>query len=236
MFLEYIYYTILKERLKFIRNILKEEGTVSNSLLLTELDISESTLRRDLDYLQDKGEIKRVRGGATLNKLLEETNYKFNETINIKAKKNIAKKASLLIEDGFYIFLDAGTTTYSLIEFFVDKNITVVTNGLMHLEKLSALSIPTILLGGKVKASTFISYGEQTINEINNLNFDLAFIGANGVDDKIYTTADINEALIKKAAIKSSNKAYILADSSKIGKKYFANICSFEQAELIKED
>lgn len=149
MFLEYIYYTILKERLKFIRNILKEEGTVSNSLLLTELDISESTLRRDLDYLQDKGEIKRVRGGATLNKLLEETNYKFNETINIKAKKNIAKKASLLIEDGFYIFLDAGTTTYSLIEFFVDKNITVVTNGLMHLEKLSALSIPTILLGGQ---------------------------------------------------------------------------------------
>lgn len=227
---------IFEERLKFIRNILKEEGTVSNSLLLTELDISESTLRRDLDYLQDRGEIKRVHGGATLNKLLEETNYKFNETTNIEAKKNIAKKASLLIEDGSYIFLDAGTTTYSLIEFLADKNITVVTNGLMHLENLSALSIPTILLGGKVKASTFISYGEQTINEINNLNFDLAFIGANGVDDKSYTTADINEALIKKAAIKSSNKAYILADSSKIGKKYFANICSFEQAELIKED
>lgn len=189
---------ILEERLKFIRNILKEGGTVSNSLLLTELDISESTLRRDLDYLQDRGEIKRVHGGAILNKLLEETYYKFNETTNIEAKKNIAKKASLLIEDGSYIFLDAGTTTYSLIEFFVDKNITVVTNGLMHLEKLSALSISTILLGGKVKASTFISYGEQTINEINNLNFDLAFIGANGVDDESYTTADINEALIKK--------------------------------------
>ena len=106
----------------------------------------------------------------------------------------------------------------------------------MHLEKLSALAIPTILLGGKLKASTFISYGEQTLNEINDLNFDLAFIGANGVENKTYTTADINEALIKKSAIRQANKAFVLADSSKIGKKYFANICTFEQAMHIKED
>lgn len=227
---------ILEERLNLIRNILKKEGTVSNSLLLEELDISESTLRRDLDYLQDKGEIRRVHGGATLNKLLEETNFHFNETTNIEAKKNIAKKASLLIENGAYIFLDAGTTTHSLIDFLHDKDVTVVTNGLMHLEKLSALAIPTILLGGKLKASTFISYGEQTLNEINDLNFDLAFIGANGVENKTYTTADINEALIKKSAIRQANKAFVLADSSKIGKKYFANICTFEQAKHIKED
>ena len=227
---------ILEERLNFIRNILKKEGTVSNSLLLEELDISESTLRRDLDYLQDKGEIRRVHGGATLNKLLEETNFHFNETTNIEAKKNIAKKASLLIENGAYIFLDAGTTTHSLIDFLDGKDVTVVTNGLMHLEKLSSLAIPTILLGGKLKASTFISYGEQTLNEISDLNFDLAFIGANGVENKTYTTADINEALIKKAAIRQANKAFVLADSSKIGKKYFANICTFEQAMHIKED
>lgn len=228
---------ILEERLNLIRDILKKEGTVSNSTILKKLDVSESTLRRDLDYLQDKGEIRRVHGGATLNKLLDETNFKFNETTNLDAKKCIGKKASLLIEEGSYIFLDAGTTTHSLIDYLADKkNVTVVTNGLMHLEKLSSFSIPTIILGGKMKASTFISYGEETISEINNLNFDIAFIGANGVDDKNYTTADINEALIKKAAINNASKSYILADSSKIGKKYFANICSVNQAELIKED
>lgn len=236
LFLKYIVFMILEERLSLIRKILKKEGTVSNSSLLEELDISESTLRRDLDYLQNNGEIRRVHGGATLNRLLEETNYKYNETSNISAKKNIGKKASSLIEDGSYIFLDAGTTTHCLIDYLVNKKITVVTNGLMHLEKLSGFSIPTIILGGKVKGSTFISYGEETINEINSLNFDIAFIGANGVDDSYYTTADINEALIKKAAINNANKAYILADSSKIGKKYFANICSFEQAKHIKED
>lgn len=227
---------ILEERLNFIRSVLNKQGTISNAFLLEQLNISESTLRRDLDYLQEKSEIIRVHGGATLNKLLNETNYKFNETANIDAKKNIGKKASLLIEDGLYIFLDAGTTTHCLIHYLQGKNVTVVTNWLMHLDKLSSLSISSIILGGKMKASTFISYGEQTINEINNLNFDFAFIGANGVDDNNYTTADINEALIKKSAINNARKAFVLDDSSKIGKKFFANICSLDQAKLIKED
>lgn len=220
---------ILEERLNFIRSVLNKQGTISNAFLLEQLNISESTLRRDLDYLQEKSEIIRVHGGATLNKLL-------NETANIDAKKNIGKKASLLIEDGSYIFLDAGTTTHCLIDYLQGKNVTVVTNRLMHLDKLSSLSISSIILGGKMKASTFISYGEQSINEINNLNFDFAFIGANVVDDNNYTTADINEALIKKSAINNARKAFVLADSSKIGKKIFANICSLDQAELIKED
>jgi transcriptional regulator, DeoR family len=227
---------IVEERLSLIREILKKEETVSNARLLEKLDISESTLRRDLDYLQEKGEIRRVHGGATLNKLLEETNFKFNETTNIKSKRIIGKKASKLIEDGSHVFLDAGTTIYSLIEYLKDKNVIVVTNGLMHLEKLNNFSIPTVVLGGNIKQSTFITYGEQTINEINNLNFDLAFIGANGICDNTYSTADINEALIKKAAISKANRAYVLADSSKFGKKYFADICTFDDAKLIKED
>ena len=227
---------IVEERLSLIREILKKEETVSNARLLEKLDISESTLRRDLDYLQEKGEIRRVHGGATLNKLLEETNFKFNETTNIKSKRIIGKKASKLIEDGSHVFLDAGTTIYSLIENLEDKNVIVVTNGLMHLEKLNNFSIPTVVLGGNIKQSTFITYGEQTINEINNLNFDLAFIGANGICDNTYSTADINEALIKKAAISKANRAYVLADSSKFGKKYFADICTFDDAKLIKED
>ncbi|MDU1828964.1 DeoR/GlpR family DNA-binding transcription regulator [Anaerococcus sp.] len=234
--MKYILFMIVEERLNLIREMLKKEEIVSNSRLLEKLDVSESTLRRDLDYLQGKGEIRRVRGGATLNKLLEETNFKFNETANIESKRIIGEKASKLIEDGSHIFLDAGTTIYSLIEYLENKNVTVVTNGLMHLEKLNNLSISTVVLGGNIKESTFITYGEQTINEINNLNFDLAFIGANGICDNIYSTADINEALIKKAAINKSNRSYVLADSSKFGKKYFADICTFDDAKLIKED
>lgn len=227
---------IVEERLNFIRDSLLKEGTISNAELIKELSISESTLRRDLDYLQERGEIKRVHGGATLNRILEETNYKFNEASNIDAKHIIGKKASELIRSNFYIFLDAGTTTHSLIDHIANKNVTIVTNGLMHIEKLSNLSISTIILGGNMKESTLVTYGEQTLNEINNLNFDIAFIGANGISQETYSTADLNEALIKRAAIKKATKAYVLADSSKIGKKYFADICKFDQAKLITED
>ena len=127
MKMKYILCMIVEERLSLIREILKKEETVSNARLLEKLDISESTLRRDLDYLQEKGEIRRVHGGATLNKLLEETNFKFNETTNIKSKRIIGKKASKLIEDGSHVFLDAGTTIYSLIEYLEDKNVISFT-------------------------------------------------------------------------------------------------------------
>ena len=106
MKMKYILCMIVEERLNLIREILKKEETVSNARLLEKLDISESTLRRDLDYLQEKGEIRRVHGGATLNKLLEETNFKFNETTNIKSKRIIGKK-------------DSNSTNHSRIKIFL---------------------------------------------------------------------------------------------------------------------
>ena len=83
----------------------------------------------------------------------------------------------------------------------------------MHIEKLNNLSIPTIILGGNMKESTFVTYGEQTLNEINDLNFDIAFIGANGISQETYSTADLNEALIKRAAIKKATNACLLYTS-----------------------
>lgn len=227
---------IMEERLDLIRKALEKNEKVSNKALLEVLDISESTLRRDLDHLEERGEIKRVHGGAILDKISQESDFTVNSSTNIKEKSIIAKKAADLIKDNSYIFLDAGTTTNKLIDLISNKNITVVTNGLMHIERLKANNIKSILLGGTIKEKTFVTYGEITLNEISSLYFDIAFIGANGINEKGYWTADINEALIKRTAIKNSRKSYILADSSKIGRNYFAKICSTDQADLITED
>ena len=227
---------IMEERLDLIRKALEKNEKVSNKALLEVLDISESTLRRDLDHLEERGEIKRVHGGAILDKISQESDFTVNRSTNIKEKSIIAKKAAALIKDNSYIFLDAGTTTNQLIDFIANKNLTVVTNGLMHIERLKANNIKSILLGGTIKERTFVTYGEITLSEISSLYFDIAFIGANGINDKGYWTADINEALIKRTAIKNARKSYILADSSKIGRNYFAKICNIDQADLITED
>lgn len=227
---------IFEERLDVIMDLLKKEDKVSNKKLLEALKISESTLRRDLDFLESHGEIKRVHGGAVLSKIEAESNFSDNKTTNIEQKINIGKKASNLIKDDDFIFIDGGTTTHQLIDFISAKNVTVVTNGLMHIDKLNSLGIKTILLGGEIKPSTYIIFGELALRQLQGFNFDLAFIGANGISDESYTTADINEAIIKQTAISRSSKSYILADSTKIGKRYFASIANINQAKLIMED
>lgn len=227
---------IFEKRLEIILNTLKELRQVSNKVLIDKLDISESTLRRDLDYLEQRGEIKRVHGGAILTNIeSEERAYDKNVVLNVDKKLNIAKKASTFIGNSKHIFLDAGTTTNLLID-YLDKDTTVITNGIMHLDKLNKRNIKTIFLGGLIKPKTNVTIGEKTIIELSSFNFDIAFIGANGYANGEFTTHDPDEANIKREAIERSRKAYVLADSSKKNKIYFSKICSSDEALLIGED
>lgn len=228
---------ILEKRLDIIIDTLNKEKKVSNRYLTEKLGISESTLRRDLSYLQDQGKIKRVHGGAILNIESNENDFIYNEKSHIEEKIIISKKASKLIGNAKFIFIDAGSTCHGLIDYLdQDMEITVVTNGLMHLERLISKNIPTILLEGMVKPSTRVVCGEKTLDAISKYNFDLTFVGANGYDDRAYYTADINEALVKERAIVNAARAYVLADTSKKAVKYFATIAFRKEAELITEE
>lgn len=229
---------ILEKRLDIILDILKKEDAVSNKVLTDKLGVSESTLRRDLSYLQDMGKITRVHGGAVLNTIAtSEINFTDNQKTKLKEKFLIGQKAARLIKDAKFIYLDAGSTCNELID-YIDRgqDITVVTNGLMHVDKLIAKNISTVLLEGKVKAETRVTTGPKTLESIGRYNFDLAFIGANGYDDKAFYTADVNEAVVKSKAIENSTRAYVLADTSKENVKYFATIARRDEIKLITEE
>ena len=229
---------ILEKRLEIILDTLEKEEAVSNKILTEKLKVSESTLRRDLSYLQDMGKITRVHGGAVLNNISpSEKNFTDNQKINLKEKSIIGKKAANLIKDAKFIYLDAGSTCHEIIDFLNHgQDITIVTNGLMHVDKLISKNILTILLEGKVKPSTKVTTGVKTLESISKYNFDLAFIGANGFDEKAFYTADPNESVVKVKAIENSNRAYILADRSKKNIKYFQTIAKRDEIKLITEE
>lgn len=227
---------IFEERLDVILGTLLKEKKISNKYLTQILGISESTLRRDLDYLASLGKIKRVHGGAVLNINNDERSFTDNELNNPEAKKDIAKKAADLIKDKMLVFLDGGSTNNVLIDYIRAKDVRVVTNGLMHINKLMEKNIPTTLLGGDIKTKTGVSLGLITLDQLSNYSFDIAFVGANGYDGAYYYTADINEAILKRKAKEISKTAYILADSSKEGLIYQAKICKREECKLIRED
>lgn len=228
---------IFQERILKIMSLIEKEGIILNVNLVKILKASEATVRRDLDYLEKENKIRRVRGGAVLAKTVkEEIGIDLKEGKETQAKKKIARLASKFIDEGDSIYLDAGTTTNELIEHLKDKKIKVVTNGLMHLEKLMKYDIETYLLGGKVKRKTKAIVGIKAIEDLDDFSFNKAFMGANGVDElNGYTTHDMEEALVKKKAMKKASKVYVLVDNTKFGISYFSNIAKLDEATIITD-
>ena len=196
--------------------------------LVSLLDTSESTVRRDLDELESERKLHRVHGGAELPHSLQEKSIK-----NIQEKMQVARKAASLISNDDVIFVDAGTTNELLLGYLNQDNLTVVTNSIHHAAKLVDKNIQTIIIGGHVKKSTDASIGAVAYEQIKQLNFYKAFLGINGIDEEFLTTPDMEEAVIKKTVIKNARKSYIVTDSSKIGRVSFAKVDKIENATII---
>ncbi|EUJ26588.1 HTH-type transcriptional repressor glcR [Listeria grayi] len=223
------------ERQQLILTLLKEAGTVKTQELVSRLDTSESTIRRDLDELEEANMLKRVHGGATLlTDFRLEPSMTEKSAINIQSKKKIASYCANLVQENDCIYLDAGSTTFEMIDLLKNKNIIVVTNGLMHVEKLVSNSIEAYLLGGKMKARTKAIIGATAVEQLGNYHFDKAFIGTNGIHpDFGYTTPDIEEAHVKQTAQKHAAKSYVLADASKLDVVLFAKMFTLDEATLV---
>lgn len=223
------------ERHKLIMDLLKRKSAVKLKDLIAISDSSESTIRRDLAELEDLGVLKRVHGGAILSQARTiEMSMMEKSVRNVHWKKDIAKLAASTVVDGDCIYLDAGSTTFEIIEFLVGRDITVVTNGLMHVEELVSLDLNAYILGGKMKAKTKAIIGGIALENIMNYRFDKAFIGANGVHlTDGYTTPDMEEALLKRKAMELSDETFIVADSSKLHHSHFAKVFDLEDAVLV---
>lgn len=226
---------LTNERQQLILNLLKEKKTIKIQEVVEATSASESTIRRDLTELENEGKLERIHGGATVRgSKLHEPSIVDKTTKNSHEKMEIAQYASLHIQKGDCIFLDAGTTTFQMIPHLRNKKVVVVTNGLTHVEKLMEYGITTYLAGGYVKSKTGALVGPQTIQSIQNYRFDKCFLGVNGVDTTFgYTTPDPEEAAVKRQASACAKKTYVLADYTKYQEVSFSNIGPLEMATLI---
>ena len=213
---------LTEERFKLILDILQEKKSITVSELVEELNISESTVRRDLTSLSKMGKLKKVHGGATSldeNYSSEELDVKIKHTLNVEEKKRIGKFAASLIEKGDFVYIDAGTSTEFMIDYINEKGATYVTNGIVHAKKLIQRGLEVFILGGQLKLSTEAIIGIEAVNNIKKYNFTKCFMGTNGLDLKAgFTTPDVKEALLKKEAMNRSKKVYVLSDVSKFNK------------------
>ncbi len=211
---------IANERYIKILNLLNTKTSVTINEIATFLNISESTVRRDLNTLDKQKKLTKVHGGAISNKSLyklEEQSIKNKKTISQNVKKNIAKKAASLIKENDIVFIDSGTTTYHIVNFLNQERAIYVTNSIYIAKDLIQKNFNVFILGGKIRNKTEAIVGTFATNILDKFNFTIGFFGTNGISLKNgYTTHDIEECNIKELAIKKTNTPYIICDNSKM--------------------
>ena len=206
---------LTEERFAKILSILESMGSVTVQQLMTELNASESTIRRDLNALDANGQLTKVHGGAILKTMAYSTkddNVVSRKEKNRDAKNKIAKYAAEQIAPGDFVYLDAGTTTELMIEYITSHQAVFVTNA----KRLAERGFTVYLLGGEFKAVTEAIVGEEAVAALEKYNFTKGFWGANGVSlQKGYSTPELKEAMVKKKSMENCKECFVLADESK---------------------
>lgn len=227
---------LVQNRKEKILELLAQKNTVSIQEFVSNLDVSESTLRRDLVSLEEDDLLARVHGGATVVKDLgKEQKMSQKENINHPVKVEIAKYASTLIQPDSQIYIDAGTATLELIRVLPNNmNLQLVTNGLDHALLALQRGIDVTLLGGTAKKNTHAIADMTAYKQLKKMNFSFSFIGMNGISkDQGLTTTNIEEAILKECAMNQSQKTRILMDDLKVDQVYEFKVEAPTQAIIL---
>jgi len=206
-----------------ITEFLEVDGEVSIPDLATKLDVSEMTIRRDLDSLADQGRIIRTHGGATAaGRVSFEFGFLKKRKSLQREKDEIGRLAAARVDDGKSVILDSGTTTLSVARALRGQNnLTIITTSLpiaSELQYQSAISV--LLLGGYLRSGSPDLSGGLTERNLDTLRADMAFLGADGVDPdgSVYSEdPDVAHMLTRMAA--SAAVVYVVADHSKLAKR-----------------
>ena len=224
-----------KERQAYILHQVNLHNKVLSSLLCQEINVSEDTIRRDLQELAEEGKIIKVHGGA-LSHSFNEVYYSFNNVYSQDQKKIIAQKAASLIKEGMFVLTSGGTTIIELARVLPPRLKATFVSGSIPaiLEYMQHPSIDVIMIGDRVSKNSKITIGGEAIAKIKQIKADLCFLGINAIDIRHGTTDnDWDIVQIKKAMIESSQKVVCLTISEKINTLQPIHICDVAQIDIL---
>lgn len=226
------------ERHERILRLAGESGTFSLQRAEVETGASPATLRRDFEQLAQSGAVERVRGGIRVARNEGNLSFNMREVQHSKAKTAIARKAVSLLKAGDALFVDGGTTTYHICFCLPQIPLRIITNSL----RLSAYLDDSkrrhprwdvYLTGGYIQPGSSMLTGPGTVHSLNFYYADWAFLSVGGiVADGLYNTS---EAVVEteRKMIERSDRAIILADQSKIGRRSMCHVSSIDKIDRL---
>jgi DeoR family transcriptional regulator of aga operon/DeoR family fructose operon transcriptional repressor len=219
------------QRRERIQEFLEEHRIAPNAQLSSLLGVSEATVRRDLEWMENEGILYRTHGGAILSQHLQlEPAYTQRAQKQVEEKRAIGILAASLVEEGDIIFVNSGTTTTQFIRQVSSKsNITVVTNNLTAAIEIGESALEFIIIGGVFQPTSISVAGRFAINNLNQIYADKAFFGVDGITVRHGCTVPTNaEAeVIRLMSERTNGPKYVIADHTKWG-----TVSNFEVAAI----
>ncbi|MDO9352344.1 MAG: DeoR/GlpR family DNA-binding transcription regulator [Solirubrobacteraceae bacterium] len=218
---------------------LRQRGRVDVVELGAALGTSEVTIRRDLDLLAEAGVLRRVRGGAvSLLMRGEELPYAMRRGAGSEVKRRIADAASAQLRDGEAVLVDSGTTGVAVAEAISGRRLTVMPLSIHAIAPLASAADVTLLIpGGSVRPGEGSLVGPMTLAGLATVRFDTAVLTCCGVSAAGGVTAfDLQDAAVKAAAVGSSARTILVAESVKFARSALAVVCAIEAIDIVITD
>ncbi|MDY2777559.1 MAG: DeoR/GlpR family DNA-binding transcription regulator [Collinsella sp.] len=228
------------ERQNMLKRIIGSQGTVSIKELVEALGVSDVTIRRDLEELASAGEIVRVHGGARIaspqrrSMLRHELSHLEKRGQHAEEKIEIARTAVSLIEEDSTVFLGTGTTIEQMVPLLPSFHLRVITNSQSVFTLLEPLDhLELCLIGGAYRRRTTAFVGPVAEDAMSAIGVDVAFIGANGIYGDAVSTSNMDEGRLQQLALDQADTRYLVADSSKVGRRDFYTFYSLSRIDAV---
>jgi len=229
---------VSEQRRGELRRIVQTQGFASLSDLADSLSVSESTVRRDVEFLEQIGEARRTHGGVFWTGSPAEMRvFDTRGDSSATQKRAIAVVAASLVADGETILLDGGSTTYEIARRLVSRPLQVVTNSLPVANLLSSCEqIDLVLVGGCVHHRTGVTIGPIADSQLSTLRVDKAFLSVAGIDEGGFYNSNLLLVETEKTMRRIAKDTIIVADSSKFGRASLSRLCGLDDVRTVVTD
>lgn len=215
---------LTEERRNRLLDLVRQRGFASLPELTHEMQVSPSTIRRDLDYLEEMGSARRTHGGVFYTGPSPKLpHFDHRQQLEWDRKKRIAEMAASLVEDGDTILLDGGSTTYELAQQLVGRNLQIVTNSLPVATLFSSGGEnDLVLIGGYVHQRTGVCLGPYANEMLKDLNVRRAFLSVAGINDRGCFNSNLLLVETEKEMMRVADEVIVVVDSTKFGHQSLA--------------
>ena len=232
---------LIEQRHSRLQELLAQRGMSDLESLSAELRVSQSTVRRDLDSLESRGLVRRTHGGVIWvgDKSNGTRAYAFDQrmSIDVDAKRQIAKAAAKLVQPGQTVLIDGGTTTFHLAEQLLGQSLQIVTNSLPIANLfINDENVELILVGGVMYPRYGVLLGPMAETELGHIHAQTLFISVAGVHGGSLYNQNLLLVQAERRMIEQAQQVVLLADSGKFGQQALARLGGLDEVDVVVSD